>query len=167
MGADIAAAAIEHARHGDPAGQAAHRVPDTADKSEAETLHAEFGDAHVCMRGVLHQCEPDDRQGLVDRLAVLVGERGRAFLVEPSEAARPILGGPARSPAGPPPELAPVFLHGIALGEAADEAVPEHLRAAGRTVLAAGEIPLTPTGFTHDGTRIVLPSKWLVAGRTR
>jgi hypothetical protein len=45
--------------------------------------------------------------------------------------------------------------------------VPQYLRAAGLTVLATGEIPLTTTEFTPDGTRIVLPSKWLVAGRTR
>ncbi|PZH10780.1 SAM-dependent methyltransferase [Streptomyces sp. NTH33] len=167
VGADIAAAAIEHARHGDPAGQAAYRVLDAADKSETETLHAELGDANVYMRGVLHQCEPDDRQTLVGGIAALVGERGRAFLVEPSEAARPILGGLAQGPAGPPPKLAPVLRHGIAPGEVADDAVPEYLRAAGLAVLATGEVPPTTTEFTPDGTRIVLPSKWFVAGLPR
>ena len=85
------------------------------------------------MRGVLHQCEPDDRQPLVDALATLVGERGRVFLVELSEAARPALMGLAQSPDGPPAKLAPVFRHGIAPGEVADDAVPEYLRAAGLT----------------------------------
>ncbi|MFF3871312.1 class I SAM-dependent methyltransferase [Streptomyces sp. NPDC001978] len=166
VGADIAEAALEHARHADPAGQATYRLLDAAEKGEVETLHAELGDANVYMRGVLHQAELGDRQPLVDGLAALIGERGRAFLVELSEDARLVLLGLVQSPSGPPPKLAPVFRHGIAPGEVADDAVPEYLRSAGLTVLASGELPLTTTEFTADDTRLELPSKWLVAGRT-
>ena len=165
LGVDIAEAALEHARHADPAEVVRYRVLDAAEKSEAEALHAELGDANVYMRGVLHQCEPDDRQPMTDAIAALVGARGRAFLVELSEAARPVLGGLAQSPAGPPPKLAPIFRHGIAPGEVADDAIPEYLRNSGLSVLASGELPLTTTEFTADGERIVLPSKWVLAGR--
>jgi hypothetical protein len=58
-----------------------------------------------------------------------------------------------------------VFRHGIAPGEVADDAVPEYLRSAGLTVLVSGELPLTTTECRLDGTRIELPSRWLVAGR--
>ncbi|MFF1446267.1 class I SAM-dependent methyltransferase [Streptomyces sp. NPDC058295] len=163
VGADLSAAALDHARRADPAGQAAYRLLDAAEKGAAETLHAELGDTNVYMRGVLHQCEPDDRQPLVDGIAALLGERGRVFLVELSEAARPVLGGLAQSPGGPPPKLAPIFRHGIAPGEVADDAVPRYLRTAGLTVLASGELPLVTTESAPDGTRIELPSKWLVA----
>ncbi|MEW2044711.1 methyltransferase domain-containing protein [Streptomyces sp. NPDC005476] len=165
VGADLSAAALDHARRADLAGQATYRLLDAAEKGAAETLHAELGDANVYMRGVLHQCEPDDRQPLVDGIAALVGERGRAFLVELSEAARPVLGALAQDPAGPPPKLAPVFRHGIAPGEVADEAMPAYLGAAGLTVLASGELPLVTAEFASDGTRIELPSTWLVAAR--
>ena len=165
LGTDIAEAALDRARHADPAGQAGYRLLDAAEKSEAEALHAELGDANVYMRGVLHQCEPGDRQPVIDAIATLVGTRGRAFLVELSEAARPVLGALAQSPSGPPPKLAPVFRHGIAPGEVADAAVPEYLRNAGLAVLATGELPLTTTEATPDGERIVLPSKWVLAGR--
>ena len=165
LGVDIAEAALEHARHADPAEVVRYRVLDAAEKSEAEALHAELGDANVYMRGVLHQCEPDDRQPMTDAIAALVGARGRAFLVELSEAARPVLGGLAQSPAGPPPKLAPIFRHGIAPGEVADDAIPEYLSKSGLSVLAIGELPLTTTEFTADGERIVLPSKWVLAGR--
>ncbi|MGW0758684.1 class I SAM-dependent methyltransferase [Streptomyces sp. NPDC002814] len=166
IGADLSEAAIDHARRADPAGQATYRVLDACEKTEAQALHAELGDTNVYLRGVLHQAEPEDRQTLVDGIAALVGERGRAFLVELSEAARPVLMGLAQSPAGPPPKLAPVFRHGIAPGEVADEAVPVYLNAAGLTVLASGELPLITTEFASDGTRIELPSRWLLAGRT-
>ncbi len=89
------------------------------------------------------------------------------FLVELSEAARPILGGLAQAPAGPPPKLAPVLRHGIAPGEVSDDAVPEHLRTAGLTVLDCGELPLATAEFAPDDHRIELPSTWFVAGRTR
>ncbi|MFJ8508340.1 class I SAM-dependent methyltransferase [Streptomyces avermitilis] len=165
VGADLSAAALDHARRADPAGQATYRLLDAAEKTEAETLHAELGDANIYVRGVLHQCEPDDRQPLVDGIATLLGDRGRVFLVELAEAAGVALRGLARSPEGPPPKLAPVFRHGIAPGEVADAAVPAYLDAAGLTVLASGELPLVTTEYRPDGTRIELPSRWLLAGR--
>ncbi|MER6787709.1 class I SAM-dependent methyltransferase [Streptomyces sp. NPDC000658] len=165
IGVDLSAAALDHARRADPDDGAAYRLLDAADKAEAEALHAEVGDANVYMRGVLHQCEPVDRQPLVDGIAALVGRRGRALLVELSETARPVLGALAQDPAGPPPKLAPVFRHGLAPGEVADDAVPGHLRAAGLTVLACGELPLSTTEFTPEGARIELPSRWYVTAR--
>ncbi|MER5382844.1 class I SAM-dependent methyltransferase [Streptomyces sp. NPDC002688] len=165
VGTDLAAAALDLAQGADPAGRARYRLLDAADKTEAEALHAELGDANVYMRGVLHQAEPDDRQPLADGLATLAGERGRIFLVELAEAAGTLLRELAQGPDGPPAKLAPVFRHGIAPGEVADAAVPEYLRAAGLTVLASGDLPLVTTEHLPDGTRIELPSKWLVAGR--
>lgn len=165
VGVDLAAAALDHARHADPAGRATYRLLDAAEQGAAQALHTELGDAHVYMRGVLHQCEPADRQPVADGIAALLGERGRVFLVEPSEAAGAVLGGLAQAPAGPPPKLAPIFRHGIAPGEVADAAVPVLLETAGLTVLASGELPLRTTEFGPDGTVLELPSKWLVAGR--
>ncbi|WP_405915692.1 class I SAM-dependent methyltransferase [Streptomyces sp. NBC_00728] len=166
VGTDLAPAALDRARTADPAGRAGYRLLDAADRTEAEALHEELGDANVYMRGVLHQSEPDDRQPLVDGLATLVGERGRVFLVELAEAAGPLLREMVRSPQGPPAKLAPVFRHGIAPGEVADAAVPEYLRRAGLVVLASGELPLVTTEHTPDGDRVELPSRWLVAGRS-
>ncbi|MEU6673120.1 class I SAM-dependent methyltransferase [Streptomyces sp. NPDC046853] len=165
LGVDLSAAALAHARRADPAEQVEFRQVDAAERSEAEQLHAELGDVNVYMRGVLHQCDPDDRGPLVEGIAALVGERGRAFVVELAEAAGTVLRGLARSPQGPPPKLAPVFAHGIAPGEVADAAVPRYVAAAGLTIVAAGELPLITTEFTPDGSRIELPSKWLVLGR--
>jgi SAM-dependent methyltransferase len=164
VGADIAEAALKHARHADPKGRVTYRQLNAVDRDEAEALHRELGDANVYMRGVLHQVEPQDRRPLADGIATLVGERGRVFLVEPSEVAGQVLKGLVQSPAGPPPKIAPIFRHGIAPGTVADEAVPGYLRSAGLTVLAGGELPLPTTEFTPDGTRIELPSRWLVAG---
>ncbi|MFJ4682343.1 class I SAM-dependent methyltransferase [Streptomyces sp. NPDC088789] len=165
LGVDLSEAALEHARAADPAGQATYRVLDAVDPAESDALHIELGDANVYMRGVLHQCEPEDRQPLVDGIATLLGERGRAILVELAEAAGPILQALARRPTGPPAKLAPVFRHGIAPGEVADAALPVYLGVAGLTVLADGELPLTTTEYGPDGARIELPSKWLIVGR--
>ncbi|GAA3167973.1 class I SAM-dependent methyltransferase [Streptomyces virens] len=165
LGADLCAAALDRARAADPDGRAAYRRLDAADRAETKALHAEIGDANVYVRGVLHQCEAGDRQALVDAIATLAGDRGRAFLVEPSEEAGGVLRDLAAGPAGPPPKLAPVLRHGMAPGEVADAAVPGFLAAAGLTVAASGTLPLTTTEYGPDGTRIELPSLWYVAGR--
>jgi len=165
IGADLSAAALDRARAADPAGQAVYRRLDAVERTHAQALHAELGDANLYMRGVLHQCDAGDRQALVDGIAAVVGERGRAFLVEPSEAAGSVLRDLATGPGGPPPKLAPVLRHGIAPGEVADAAVPGFLTAAGLTVLATGALPLTTTEHGPDGIRIELPSTWYVTGR--
>ncbi|MGW2346867.1 class I SAM-dependent methyltransferase [Streptomyces sp. NPDC001661] len=165
VGADLSAAALGRARESDPAGQADYRELDATDNDQMDVLHAELGDVNVYMRGVLHQTEPADRQRLVDAIAALVGERGRGFVVELSERARPILEELAAGPSGPPPKLGEVFSHGIAPGEVSDEAVPGYVASAGLSVLAAGELPLVTTDFSPDGGRIELPSTWLVVGR--
>ncbi|MGJ5892298.1 SAM-dependent methyltransferase [Streptomyces sp. V2] len=165
IGVDLAEAALDRARRADPEGRAAYRFLDAVEEGAAGALHAELGDANVYVRGVLHQCGPEDRQPLVDAVAALLGARGRAFLVEPAEDAGAILGGLARRPEGPPAKLAPIFRHGIAPGTVPDAAVPDHLAAAGLAVLALGRAPLTTTEHLPDGEPVVLPSQWVVAGR--
>ncbi|MCP3819119.1 class I SAM-dependent methyltransferase [Streptomyces sp. A3M-1-3] len=176
IGADLSAAAIAHAQQAkadgaadgtaDGFGRAAFRELDAVDKSAVQELHTETGDANVYMRGVLHQCEPADRQPLADSIATLVGERGRAFVIELAEAARPLLVGLAQGPAGPPAKLQPVFAHGIAPGEVPDEEVPRFFGEAGLAVLASGAATLATTEYAPDGSRIELPSNWLVVGRS-
>ncbi|MEV0091078.1 class I SAM-dependent methyltransferase [Streptomyces sp. NPDC050738] len=165
LGVDLSSAAIEHARHQDASGQVRFEQLDAVDEKAVQQLHAELGDAHVYMRGVLHQSEPADRQSLADAIATLVGERGRAFVVEPSQEAKPLMMGIAQGPAGPPAKMRPIFAHGIAPGEVADAELPEYFRTAGLAVVAEGELPLTTTEHRSDGSLIELPSKWLVVGR--
>ncbi|MBO1331124.1 class I SAM-dependent methyltransferase [Streptomyces sp. VRA16 Mangrove soil] len=164
VGVDLSAAALDRARDADLAEQAEYRQLDATDARQVRALHAELGDVNVYVRGVLHQSEPADRQAMVDEIAVLVGERGRAFVVELSERARPILFDLAKDPAGPPPKLAPVLTHGIAPAEVSDAAVRRYVAEAGLMVFAAGELPLITTEYASDGTRIELPSHWLVVG---
>ncbi|MEV6394302.1 class I SAM-dependent methyltransferase [Streptomyces sp. NPDC051907] len=165
LGVDLSAAAIELARRKATRGEATFREIDAVDGEAMGRLHAELGDANVYMRGVLHQCDEQDRQALADSIALLVGERGRAFVVELAEAAGQQLAGLASAPSGPPPKLQPVFRHGIVPGAVADADVAGFFRTAGLAVLAGGELPLTTTEYTGDGSRLELPSKWLVIGR--
>ncbi|KOU35625.1 class I SAM-dependent methyltransferase [Streptomyces sp. WM6378] len=164
-GVDLSLAAVEHARSQDTDGEAEFEQLDAADTKAVDELHSRLGDANVYVRGVLHQCEPADRRPVADAIATLLGAQGRAFVVELAEAAKPVLMGLAQSPAGPPPKLRPVFAHGIAPGELSDAALVDLLTAAGLTVLAEGELPLTTTEYTADGRRIELPSRWLVVGQ--
>ncbi|WP_329173512.1 class I SAM-dependent methyltransferase [Streptomyces sp. NBC_01477] len=164
VGVDLAHAAVARARRDDPHGLAAYQQLDAVDTDAVRALHAEWGDANVYMRGVLHQSDTADRSRLVDGIATLTGQRGRVFAVELAEACKGLLQDLAQDPAGPPPKLGAVLAHGIAPGEVHDAALPGYFTAAGLDVLAAGEEPLLTTEFRPDGTRIEVPSLWLVAG---
>ncbi|RII12423.1 Trans-aconitate 2-methyltransferase [Streptomyces sp. YIM 130001] len=165
VGVDLSGAAVEAARAVDVAGVADYRQLDAVEPVEVQQLHAELGDVNVYMRGVLHQCEPADRRPLAESIATLLGDRGRAFVTELAEAAGPVLMGHARGPAGPPPKLAPVLGHGIAPADVSDEELLACFRQAGLEIIADGRLTLSTTEFTSDGTRIELPSTWLVVGR--
>ncbi|WP_240135152.1 class I SAM-dependent methyltransferase [Streptomyces sp. MUM 178J] len=165
LGVDLSAAAVEHARRQDPSGEQRFRELDAVDGDAVAQLHAELGDANVYMRGVLHQCVEKDRQALADTIATLVGERGRAFVVELGEAAGARLAALAQGEAGPPAKLLPVLRHGIAPGAVADAEASRLFAAAGLDVIAEGELPLATTEYASDGSRLELPSRWLVVGR--
>ncbi|MBB5937415.1 class I SAM-dependent methyltransferase [Streptomyces zagrosensis] len=165
LGVDLSHAAIARARGADRAGVAEYRQLDAANLPAVRALHAELGDANVYLRGVLHQCDSRDLPRVAEAIALLVGERGRAFVVELAEEAGRVLRGLAQGPAGPPPKLAAVFQHGIAPGEVSDQAIPALLTAARLRVLASGELPLATTESGPDGERIVLPSAWWLVAR--
>ncbi|MFT2014258.1 class I SAM-dependent methyltransferase [Streptomyces sp. 796.1] len=165
IGVDLAHAAVARARADDSAGVASYRQLDAADLPAVRALHAELGDVNIYLRGVLHQCDSRDLPRVAEAIAVLVGDRGRAFVVELAEAAGQMLRGLAGGPAGPPPKLAAVFQHGIAPGEVSDQAVPALLRAARLNTLATGELPLNTTEYGPDGRPLTLPSAWWLVAR--
>ncbi|MEO3974565.1 class I SAM-dependent methyltransferase [Streptomyces sp. CAU 1734] len=172
LGVDLAPAAIELARARKrpapgrvPAAEPEFRRLDAVDPEQTGALRRELGDCNVYMREVLHQADPKDRQPLVDTIAALVGERGRAFVVELAESAGVRLGQLAEAPAGPPPKLLPVLRHGVTPTPVPDADMAGFFAAAGLPILAEGDIPLTTAEYEPDGSRIELPSKWLVVGR--
>lgn len=166
IGLDVSPAAIALARRRPEGPSADFRAADAADPDTARALHAELGDCHVYVRGVLHQAPAGDQPRLAAAIATLLGAGGRAFVVEPAEAAAGVLMELMRRPQGPPPTLAAVFDHGIAPAELPDAALPGLFTSAGLAVLDGGELPLATTEPGPDGTGLELPSRWLVAGRT-
>ncbi|MEV0368750.1 class I SAM-dependent methyltransferase [Streptomyces sp. NPDC050636] len=164
LGIDLSAAAIEHALADDEKSVAEYRQLDAADSDAMHDLHDELGDANIYLRGVLHQCVPEDRARIVANIAGLLGSRGRIFAVEPAESSKEVLMSLAQRPAGPPAKLLAVLSHGIAPGEMADSVVPGLLREHGLRVAGEGELPLATTAFGADGARIELPTNWVVAG---
>ncbi|WP_395297530.1 class I SAM-dependent methyltransferase [Kitasatospora hibisci] len=164
LGVDLSTAAVDLARRGDPAQRAEFAQLDATDAKAVRALHDRLGDANVYVRGVIHQSESADRSAVAEAVAALVGERGRAFVVEPAAAAKQVLTDLVRGPAGPPPKLRPVFDHGLAPAEVTDEAFAGLFHSAGLAVLAVGEMPLLLTEFDPAGSRIALPAHWLVVG---
>ncbi|MET9364720.1 class I SAM-dependent methyltransferase [Streptomyces sp. NPDC006632] len=163
-GVDLSLAAVEQAGGQDPGKEAQFEQLDAADDKAVQALHDRLGDANVYVRGVLHQCEPADRRPVANAIATLLGDTGRAFVVELAEGAKPVLMRLAQDVQGPPPKLRAVLAHGIAPGEVSDSGLAKLLADAGLAVLAEGELPLLTTEYTPDGRRIELPSRWLVVG---
>ncbi|WP_030612907.1 class I SAM-dependent methyltransferase [Streptomyces sclerotialus] len=164
IGVDVSASAIDRARREDPAQVAEYRQVDAADAAQVQALHEDVGEANVYVRGVLHQCAPEDRPRVVAGIARLLGRRGRVFLVEPSEAAKAVLMSLVQRPDGPPPKVRAIFSHGIAPAEMPDGAVPDLLAAHGLEMSGSGRLPLITTETGSDGTPVEVPTNWLLAG---
>jgi tRNA/tmRNA/rRNA uracil-C5-methylase (TrmA/RlmC/RlmD family) len=165
IGVDLTHAAIERARRADLTKVAEFEQLNLVDGEAVRALGQRIGDTNVYMRAVIHQSEPQDRPAVAASVAELLGEQGRAFVVELTTASKALLQQAAESPGGPPPKLRRVFKHGLKPAGAADEEVPELLRTAGLTILATGETVLPQTEYLSDGTRIDLPARWFVLAR--
>jgi 2-polyprenyl-3-methyl-5-hydroxy-6-metoxy-1,4-benzoquinol methylase len=59
-----------------------YRVFDGVDTANAHSLHDEFGDLNIYMRGVLHMIKRRDRAKFVESLEILLGERGVLYQIE-------------------------------------------------------------------------------------
>ncbi|MFE3943869.1 methyltransferase domain-containing protein [Streptomyces sp. NPDC059118] len=164
IGVDLSHAAIAHARHADPEGVAEFAQLDLVDAEAVAALHERTGDTNVYMRAVIHQSEPEARAAVAAAVAVLVGERGRAFVVEPTPASKDVLQQVAQGPDGPPEKLRRVLDHGLRPASASEEEVRRLLQEAGLTTLAAGATALAQTEYLPDGTRVALPARWFVLG---
>ncbi|MFD5033330.1 class I SAM-dependent methyltransferase [Streptomyces sp. NPDC058405] len=165
VGVDLSHAAIELARRADTAKVAEFEQLDLVDHDAVRALRERLGDTNVYMRAVIHQSEPQDRPAVAGAVAELLGGRGRAFVVELTPASKAVLLKAAEGPGGPPEKLRRVFDHGLKPAGAAEEEVPELLRAVGLTVLATGDTALAQTERLPDGTRIDLPARWFVLAR--
>ncbi|MEU6926915.1 class I SAM-dependent methyltransferase [Streptomyces sp. NPDC046631] len=164
IGVDLSHAAIAHARHADPEGVAEFAQLDLVDAEAVAALHERTGDTNVYMRAVIHQSEPEARAAVAAAVAVLVGERGRAFVVEPTPASKDVLQQVAQGPDGPPEKLRRVLAHGLKPASASEEEVRRLLQEAGLTTLADGATALAQTEYLPDGTRVALPARWFVLG---
>lgn len=188
VGTDRSAEALERARTVVGEGAGGRSAPDfrqldAADPGAMRRLHDELGDANVYLRGVLQRSEPGDRPRVAESVAALVGERGRAFVVEAAPAAREALArGAGAESAGdlPGPLDSPGLTDLSRLSEApgpaggreegrdaggAPAGVAAPFEAAGLRVVADGTLPLSTTDFEPDGSRLDLPATWLVVGR--
>lgn len=114
------------------------------------------------MRAVIHQSEPQDRPAVAGSVAALLGERGRAFVVELTSGSKALLQRAAADPGGPPAKLRRVFDHGLKPAGAADDEVPRLLGEAGLRIIDSGDTTLPQTEYLADGTRMDLPARWFV-----
>ncbi|NDZ81048.1 methyltransferase domain-containing protein [Streptomyces sp. SID10853] len=162
LGVDLSDAAIGHAQRADTAGVAEFAQLDLVDADAVRALSERIGDTNVYMRAVIHQSEPEARPAVAAAVAALIGERGRAFVVELTPASKDLLQKVAEARGGPPPKLRRVIEHGLKPADASEEEVPGLLRAAGLTILADGDTALAQTEHLPDGTRIDLPARWFV-----
>ncbi|MBL1100806.1 class I SAM-dependent methyltransferase [Streptomyces coffeae] len=167
IGVDLSCAAVEHAQRADSAGVAEFRQLSLTDRQGIRELHEGLGDANAYMRAVIHQSDAGDRRAVAEAVATLVGECGRAFVAELTEASKATLGKLAQSPDGPPAKLRRVFDHGLRPADAADVEVPDLLAAVGLEILAEGPTALAQTEQWADGSRVELPARWFVVRRDR
>ncbi|MER6520611.1 MULTISPECIES: methyltransferase domain-containing protein [unclassified Streptomyces] len=165
VGVDLCAAAVAHARRADPAGTATYEQLNLADDAQAHAFHDRLGDTHVYMRAVLHQSDPEDRPAVAASVATLVGDRGRALVLEPTGEAKAVLQDHAERTGGPSPKLRRVKEHDLRPGEVAEGEIAGLLRDAGLHVLDEGATALAMSENGADGTPVMLPARWFVAGR--
>ncbi|MCX5214651.1 methyltransferase domain-containing protein [Kitasatospora sp. NBC_00240] len=162
VGVDLSASAVAHARRADRDAVAEFEQLDLADLVGVRRLGDRLGEANVYMRAVLHQSDPADRAPVAAAVALVLGRRGRGFVVEPTAAAKAVLQQVADGPDGPPERLRQVRKHRLRPAEVAPGELPALLGGAGLAILDQGETGLAMSQRHPDGTRVALPAQWFV-----
>lgn len=155
IGVDVSAVVIEAVCDRPHPPEVSFRQLDVLSKDACTALHAEIGDAHVYVRGVIHQLDPKDWGLAVAGIRTLIGSTATALIVELGAAAHELM---ARIHE-PPPKLAEVLAHGIipaALGPGAIE----QLFGDGLEVLAHGDTAIHTTQPLPDGSRLSIPAEY-------
>lgn len=169
VGVDLSAAAIAHARRLAQghlvAGGPEFETLNLADPDAVARLARRTGEANVYMRAVLHQSDGADRGAVAGAVAAFLGVHGRAFVVEPTAAARHVLRLVDDRPGEPSEKLRQVRAHGLRPCEAPDGELAALFRRAGLEVLAEGDTGLAMNEHDGLGNRIELPARWFVLCR--
>lgn len=162
LGFDLTTGAVGLARAAHP--DVDFRRLDATDADAMRDLHEELGDVNLYVRGVLHQCDLEYRRRVVRGMAALLGDRGHAFVVQPSEKVKDVLA----ELDGKQAELSPLLRAHVDTRVArmglSDEVLPALFTAEGMKVADQGELTHTmPQGAAGEAP-IVLRSVWLIAG---
>jgi SAM-dependent methyltransferase len=166
LGVDIAESAITLAREANPAPNVAYQVLDLLDPESVTAFRARVGDANVYLRADLHQLPWTRRWQAARSLAQLTGTRGHVFIHELTarsiDAVAEVL-----TQSGPmPPEVDRLVRHfrfGERGGVPNDAELEDLVRGAGFDVLVADDVALPTVATLPDGTRLDLPTRYIVA----
>jgi ubiquinone/menaquinone biosynthesis C-methylase UbiE len=162
MGVDISPEVIKDAPQFNGAPNLEYRTYDLLDTSATEALHAEIGDANLYVRVVLHQLAPADREQAIRNLSILLGARGRAYVVELSPAADELFGTLIQKYGEPPPKLAKVFSHKIVPATLSAGEIVERFRSVGFEPRSTGTTSVVTTQQLPTGEVIEVPCDcWL------
>lgn len=161
VGVDISQVVIDAVAEKSTMANVSFRQLDILDVDACRSLHADIGDAHVYIRGVIHQLNPDHWQQAIAGLQTLIGQTGTALIVE--------LGGKAHRMMAqiqtPPPKLAEVLAHGIRPAALAPGDI-QKLFGDNFEILAHGDTAMHTTQPLPDGNLLQIPAEyWAVRQR--
>lgn len=165
IGVDVSEEALRGARVHHGAANVEYRALDLLDGPAVGALHAELGDANLYLRGVLHQLRAADRLPAVHHLAALLGQRGRAFLVELSPAAEQLFASLAQRFGAPPAKLQQILSHGIAPAMLQAGDIPALFQQAGFVPRAQGVTTVVTTQALPGGEIIEVPCEYFLFQR--
>jgi SAM-dependent methyltransferase len=147
IGVDVSPAAIQLARAGDH--RAEYLMLDMLDAAAVTDAHDRVGDAHVYMRGVLHQILPAHRAAFLTAVRTLLGRRGCLYLVELAPGADAYFEHLATIGQTPADRIK-IARHGIVPGNVRPEDVQALLGADAYTIADQGDTVLTLTHVLPD-----------------
>ena len=138
-------------------------VFNAADPQQAQSLHDEFGDVNIYMRGVFHVIQKADRASFVTSLQTLLGQKGTLYQIELTSAALTYFRTlPGDSPSGLPKLLHKVVEHGITpIGFELKDAKKLYTQQAWHILEQGQEVTINTIPLSH-GLEGHVPANYLV-----
>lgn len=155
-GFEVSEAALAAARRAHPASSVDYRVLDLCDPAAVAACHAELGDLNLYVRTVLHQLPVEQRPTAAGNLTALLGERGRAFVVELAPGAADVF---ASWPSAHRSKLDDLHQAGLVPARLEDGELERLLTAAGLEIVQSAEFLGHSTETGSDGAVLEVPMR--------
>ena len=158
IGVDVAREAIQLAKEQFSHDNLRFQAIDFTNKDQCQELMERTGPVNIYVRGVMHQIKPEDLQGYIDNIEVMLADRGYLYMIEVGSGIRDHFLNHSEVFHKLPKSIQQVFISNLPPRGITTDDVAQFFHADRFKVIFCNDTNLETNLSTPDGSRIRIPA---------